>query len=101
MWNGAFIHWIGQRSRPLIRLPGNADNRNGLYRGMKLDERKPQTLACGWIRHSAQYAAGPLAPYAGCKHIANATMRLKIESICRSSGYEPPIICTPLELMED
>ena len=36
-----------------------------------------------------------------CKHIANATMRLKIESICRSSGYEPPIICTPLELMED
>ena len=36
-----------------------------------------------------------------CKHIANATMRLKIESICRSSGYEPPIICTPLELMDD
>ncbi len=36
-----------------------------------------------------------------CKHIANAAMRLKIESICKSSGYEPPIICTPLELMED
>ena len=36
-----------------------------------------------------------------CKHIANATMRLKIESICRSSGYEPSIICTPLELMDD
>ena len=36
-----------------------------------------------------------------CKHIANATKRLKIESICRSSGYEPSIICTPLELMED
>jgi len=30
-----------------------------------------------------------------------AAMRLKIESICKSSGYEPPIICTPLELMED
>ena len=25
-----------------------------------------------------------------CKHIANATMRLKIESICKSCGYEPP-----------
>jgi hypothetical protein len=36
-----------------------------------------------------------------CKHIANATMRPKIESICRTAGYEPPIICTPLELMEE
>ena len=36
-----------------------------------------------------------------CKHIANAAMRLKIESICKLCGYEPPIICTPLELMED
>lgn len=35
-----------------------------------------------------------------CKHIANATMRLKIESICRLAGYEPPVICTPFELME-
>ena len=30
MWNVAFIHWIGQRSRPLILLPGNADNGDGL-----------------------------------------------------------------------
>ena len=36
-----------------------------------------------------------------CKHIANATMRPKIESICRAAGFEPPIICTPLELMEE
>jgi predicted nucleic acid-binding protein len=36
-----------------------------------------------------------------CKHIANATMRAKIERVCRSSGYEPSIICTPEELMED
>ena len=36
-----------------------------------------------------------------CKHIANAKIRLKIESICRTEGYEPPIICTPLELMEE
>lgn len=35
-----------------------------------------------------------------CKHIANAAMRPKIESICRAAGYEPPVICTPLELME-
>ena len=35
-----------------------------------------------------------------CKHIANATIRPKIEAICRECGYEPPVICTPLELME-
>jgi predicted nucleic acid-binding protein len=35
-----------------------------------------------------------------CTHIANAVMRTKIESVCREYGYEPPIICTPQELME-
>lgn len=34
------------------------------------------------------------------KHIANATTRAGIESICRKAGYEPPIICTPDELSE-
>jgi hypothetical protein len=33
-----------------------------------------------------------------CKHIANATMRGTIEEICRSSGFRPPILCTPAEL---
>jgi len=33
-----------------------------------------------------------------CKHIANATMRVRIEEVCREAGYEPPIICTPEEL---
>jgi predicted nucleic acid-binding protein len=36
-----------------------------------------------------------------CKHIANAVTRPKIEWICRTAGYEPPVICTPLELMRD
>jgi len=33
-----------------------------------------------------------------CKHIANATLRGRIESTCRSYGVEPPTICTPIEL---
>jgi hypothetical protein len=33
------------------------------------------------------------------KHIANASLRSSIERICRDAGYEPPIICTPDELM--
>ena len=33
-------------------------------------------------------------------HIAKADARNKIERICRSSTYEPPVICTPEELLE-
>ena len=36
-----------------------------------------------------------------CKHIANASMRQAIEGVCRAAGYEPPVICTPEELMND
>ena len=36
-----------------------------------------------------------------CTHIANAHTRPKIEATCRRLGYEPPVICTPLELTED
>jgi predicted nucleic acid-binding protein len=33
------------------------------------------------------------------KHIANASLRSRIEQVCRDAGFEPPIICTPEELM--
>ncbi|PYQ26401.1 MAG: DNA-binding protein [Acidobacteria bacterium] len=33
-----------------------------------------------------------------CTHIANAAIRRSVERQCRSSGYEPPVICTPQEL---
>lgn len=36
-----------------------------------------------------------------CRHIANASMRIKIETVCRNSGYEPPVICTPEELVDE
>lgn len=36
-----------------------------------------------------------------CKHIANASMRSSIDRICRRHGYEPTILCTPEELLED
>ena len=36
-----------------------------------------------------------------CKHIANATMRQAIGRACRAAGYEPPVICTPEELIDD
>ena len=36
-----------------------------------------------------------------CKHIANAEMQTAVNRICRSAGYEPPVICTPEELSGD
>lgn len=35
-----------------------------------------------------------------CKHIANPIQRPNIEAIVRAFGYQPPIICTPQELLE-
>lgn len=34
------------------------------------------------------------------RHIANAVSRPRIESICRRSGVEPPVLCTPEELVD-
>jgi predicted nucleic acid-binding protein len=36
-----------------------------------------------------------------CTHIANAALRTRIEAVCRTAGFEPPIICTPRELLEE
>jgi hypothetical protein len=33
-----------------------------------------------------------------CAHIANATMRTRIETICWSEGYEPPVYARPKNL---
>ena len=32
-------------------------------------------------------------------HIANAERRPLVEAVCLAAGYQPPIICTPDELM--
>jgi hypothetical protein len=35
------------------------------------------------------------------KHLANAALRASIDTMCRAHGYEPCIICTPEELLEE
>ena len=32
-------------------------------------------------------------------HLANAEIRPNVERACRDNGYEPPVLCTPDELM--
>jgi hypothetical protein len=34
-----------------------------------------------------------------CKHLANAQIMRRIESVCQAHGHRMPIICTPDELM--
>jgi hypothetical protein len=34
-----------------------------------------------------------------CRHIANARIVRIVERVCRSLGYEPPVLCTPDELI--
>lgn len=36
-----------------------------------------------------------------CSHFANAELRPRIETVCRDRGYEPPVICTPEELLRE
>jgi len=34
-----------------------------------------------------------------CTHIANGVVLKVVNAICRDNGYEPPIVCTPEELL--
>jgi predicted nucleic acid-binding protein len=34
------------------------------------------------------------------KHIANPTLQNRIASVCRDNGFDPPVICTPEQLLE-
>lgn len=36
-----------------------------------------------------------------CMHIANPMLRGRIEAICRATGFEPPVICTPVEFVQE
>ena len=33
------------------------------------------------------------------RHIVNAELRPRLEAACRARGYQPPVLCTPDELM--
>ena len=36
-----------------------------------------------------------------CRHIANAVTLPLVYDVCRAEGYEPPLVCTPHELLGD
>ena len=34
------------------------------------------------------------------RHLGNPVAAARIEQVCRDAGHEPPVICTPSQLME-
>ena len=66
-----------------------------LVRGVPLPERAAADAL--HIAIAAVHGMGYLLTW-NCTHIANVTLRPQIEAVCRASGYEPPLICTPEEL---
>lgn len=98
--------------------PGAAERRTELLQGLPLLNISEEATALAW---SLLQAAG-LPSRAGADalhialaachgidylltwnstHIANAELRPKVERACRDCGYEPPVLCTPDELMGD
>ncbi len=70
--------------------------------GMLLKEVPLPPKAANDALHIAVAAVNGIAYLVtwNCTHIANATLRPQIEAICRRMGYEPPVICTPRELLD-
>ena len=57
------------------------------------------TIDAYHISVAAAHGVDYLATW-NCRHIANPALRLRIESVCRKLDCEPPVICTPQELLE-
>ena len=49
------------------------------------------------IAISTVHGVNYLLPW-NCRHIANVTLRPKIEEVCQFMGFRAPLICTPEEL---
>ncbi|MFO0928411.1 MAG: type II toxin-antitoxin system VapC family toxin [Gemmataceae bacterium] len=81
---------------PLLEMgPEIADLADALMRNVPLPQR-----AAADALHIATAAAHGIQYLLtwNCTHIANVTLRPRIELACRTAGFESPLICTPEEL---
>jgi len=82
---------------PLLDQPEVVDALAGaLIRDVPLPPKA--TIDAFHIALSASHGLQYLLTW-NCTHIANATLRGRIEKTCRAFGFEPPLIVTPIELM--
>jgi hypothetical protein len=83
---------------PLLSL----DDKSQLLARLLLDRRVLPSIAAVDALHVSIAAVSGMDFLVtwNCRHLANAIIRPRIETLCRATGYEPPVICTPEELME-
>lgn len=83
---------------PLLKIPHDV---NAVATSLRAGVPLPEKAAIDALHISVAAANGVEYPLTWtCKHIANPSMRAQIERICREVGLEPPVICTPQELLE-
>ena len=84
---------------PLLeQTPEAASLAEALLRGVPLPEQAASDAL--HIAITAVHGLDYLLTW-NCTHIANVTLRPRIEAVCRAAGYEPPLICTPEELPDE
>lgn len=83
---------------PLLQI---ADEVNSLAESLRIRVPLPERAAIDALHVSVAAVNGIqyLLTW-NCKHLANPSLRPRIERLCRERGYEPPVICTPQELLE-
>lgn len=81
---------------PLLEISEDA---RALARAVLSESAMPTAAAldAAHVAVSAAHGMDLLVTW-NCTHIANASLRKRIESVCRDLGFEPPTICTPEEL---
>jgi hypothetical protein len=85
-------------SRDIVRLGQQQETRDWWNK-----RRDNFELVCSEVVH--REASGGDAKAAAerinvLSDLNNAVLRPRIEQVCRESNFEPPVICTPAELME-
>ena len=86
------------RDLPLLAQTADAESlAESLLREVPLPEKA--TVDALHVGISAAQGMNYLLTW-NCTHIANASLRSRIEAICREHDHEPLIICTPEELLQ-
>ena len=85
-------------SLPILPITREAESlADALIRGNAVPESQPNDalhIALAAV-HGVQYLISW-----NFRHIVNASLRPAIERVCRDARYDPPILCTPEELLE-
>ena len=83
---------------PLLPITPAAEHlADALMRGHAVPEDQPNDAL--HIALAASHGVQYLVSW-NFRHIVNASIRPAIERVCRDAGYDPPILCTPEELLE-